>query len=64
MRIVAFERALELDPDHYMSYFRYALQMKADGRLEEAERLLKRAITLQPMSARLCLSDPNEATGD
>jgi tetratricopeptide (TPR) repeat protein len=52
MRIVAYERALELDPDHYMSYYRYALQMKADGKLDEAERLIRRAISLQPMSAR------------
>jgi tetratricopeptide (TPR) repeat protein len=52
MRIVAYERALELDPDHYMSYYRYALQMKADGELEEAERLIRRAISLQPRSAR------------
>lgn len=52
MRIVAFERALELDPDHYMSFYRYAMQMKEDGDLEEAERLMNRAITLRPMSAR------------
>ena len=52
MRIVAYERALELDPNHYMSYYRYALQMKADGDLDEAERLIRRAISLQPRSAR------------
>jgi len=52
MRIVAYERALELDPGHALSYFRYALQMQADGDLEEAERLMHRAITLQPMNAR------------
>ena len=52
LRIQAFERALELDPDHYMSYYRYAMQMKKDGNLEEAERLIKRAIQLRPMSAR------------
>jgi len=52
LRIQAFERALELDPDHYMSYYRYALQMKEDGDLEEAERLIRRAIVLRPMSAR------------
>ncbi len=52
LRIQAFERALELDPDHYMSYYRYAMQMKEDGNLEEAERLIRRAIQLRPMSAR------------
>lgn len=52
LRIQAFERALELDPDHYISYFRYAIQMKDDGKLEEAERLIRRAIKLRPMSAR------------
>jgi tetratricopeptide (TPR) repeat protein len=52
MRIVAYERALELDPGHYMSYYRYALQMKADGDLDEAERLIRRAISLQPRNAR------------
>jgi TolB-like protein len=52
LRIVAYERALELDPDHYMSYYRYALQLRADGDLEEAERLIRRAISLQPRSAR------------
>jgi adenylate cyclase len=52
LRIQAFERALELDPDHYMSYYRYAMQMKEDGKLEEAERLIRRAIRLRPMSAR------------
>jgi len=56
MRIVAYERALELDPGHAPSYFRYALQMQADGQLEEAERLMLRAITLQPMNARFRLA--------
>lgn len=52
MRIVAYERALELDPGHALSYFRYALQMQADGDLEQAERLMLRAIALQPMNSR------------
>jgi len=52
MRIVAYERALELDPGHALSYYRYALQMEADGNFEEAERMMLRAITLQPMNAR------------
>jgi Flp pilus assembly protein TadD len=50
--IQAFERALELDPDHYLSYYRYAMQMQADGNLEEAERLMRRAIVFRPTSAR------------
>jgi len=56
MRIVAYERALELDPGHAPSYFRYALQMQSDGDLEQAERLMLRAITLQPMNARFRLA--------
>jgi len=43
---------MQINPDHYMSYYRYALQMKTDGDLEEAERLIRRAITLRPMSPR------------
>jgi TolB-like protein len=52
LRIQAFERALELDPDHYMSYYRYARQMMADGDPDEAERLMRRAVRLRPMSVR------------
>ena len=52
LRIQAFERAIELDPDHVPSYYRYALQMKADGNLIDAERLINRAITLRPMNVR------------
>jgi tetratricopeptide (TPR) repeat protein len=52
LRVQAYERALELEPDHYMSFYRYALQLKDDGKLELAERLIKRAIQLQPMNAR------------
>lgn len=52
MRVVAFERALELDPGHDITYYHYAAQMSADGELEEAERLINRAIVLRPMSAR------------
>jgi tetratricopeptide (TPR) repeat protein len=52
VRIQAFERAIELDPDHDPSYYRYALQMKQNGNLEEAEQLIKRAARLRPMSKR------------
>lgn len=52
LRIQAFERALELDPGHHMSYFRYALLMKEDGDFDEAERLIRKAIQLHPMNAR------------
>ena len=52
LRVQAYERALELEPDHYVSYYRCALQLKDDGKLELAERLIKRAIQLQPMNAR------------
>jgi len=58
LSIQAWERALELDPDHTLSYYRYALQMKEDGKLDEAERLIKRAITLSPKSVRFRLGSP------
>jgi tetratricopeptide (TPR) repeat protein len=45
-------RTLELDPDHYMSYYRYALQMKEDGDFEDAEQLMRHAIKLRPMNPR------------
>jgi tetratricopeptide (TPR) repeat protein len=51
LRIQAYERALELDPDDALSYFRYGMEMRADGNFEEAERLVRKAIDLQPMSA-------------
>lgn len=52
LRIQTWERALELDPDHAISYFRYARELKEAGKLEEAERLLERAVTLSPANAR------------
>jgi tetratricopeptide (TPR) repeat protein len=52
LRIQAWERALELDPDHAISYYRYAVQLKENGKLDEAERLLKRAIRFNPGSER------------
>jgi tetratricopeptide (TPR) repeat protein len=52
LRIQAWERALELDPDHAISYYRYAVDLREEGKLEEAERLIRRAITLSPQNAR------------
>jgi hypothetical protein len=51
LRIQAFERALELDPDHDLSYFRLARELKANDELEDAEDLVKRAIRLRPGTA-------------
>ena len=45
-------RASELDPGHGASHFRYAAQMRQDGGPEKAQRLLTRAVALQPMSPR------------
>jgi adenylate cyclase len=53
LRVQAFERALELDPDHCMSYYRYALQMKNDGNLDEAEKLIRRALLFCPSDTRI-----------
>jgi hypothetical protein len=52
LRIQAYERAIELDPDHYRSYYRYAMQMKEDGKFEEAAQLIKRAIALYPSNPK------------
>jgi tetratricopeptide (TPR) repeat protein len=51
-RYQAFEHALELDPDHDVSFYRYAREMRRSGDLLEAERLIDKAIALRPMSAR------------
>jgi tetratricopeptide (TPR) repeat protein len=50
LRIQAWERALELDSDHFKTYYRYAMQSKEVGKLNVAERLLKHAIKLCPMN--------------
>jgi thioredoxin-like negative regulator of GroEL len=52
LKYQAWERALELDPDHAMSLYRYGAQKKISGSLEEAEGLLKRAVRLRPDNAR------------
>jgi tetratricopeptide (TPR) repeat protein len=59
LRIQAYERALELDPDHAISFYRYARDLQADGQLGEAERLVMRAITLEPRNVlyRTLLAD-------
>ncbi len=46
-----FRRALEIDPDHATAHHMYGmLSLAATGRLEEAERELRRATALQPLS--------------
>jgi hypothetical protein len=35
-----------------MSYYRYALQMKNDGNLDEAEKLIRRALLFCPSDTR------------
>ncbi len=52
LRIQAWERALELDPDHAVTYFRYGRELADADALEDAERLLLRAIALSPQDAR------------
>ena len=52
LRIQAFERALELDPDHDWTYYRYALQMREAGDSENAEVLIRQALKYRPASAR------------
>ena len=46
------ERALELEPDHPTSLFRYALLIsERSGDYEQAERLLRRTLALDPLDA-------------
>ena len=54
LQIRAWRRALDLDlnPDHAMSLYRYGVQKKIGGNLEEAEGLLRRAVRLRPDNTR------------
>lgn len=46
-------RALALDPGHAKTYYRYAREfLRFDGKVDEAERYLRKAIELAPMEAR------------
>jgi tetratricopeptide (TPR) repeat protein len=51
LRLQAYRRALDLDPDHAMSYFRLGGEMWAQGKLEDAERLVRKALDFNPMSS-------------
>jgi hypothetical protein len=52
LRIQAFERAIELDADHHLSYYRYAMEMKQAGELEVAENLIRQALLFAPQDHR------------
>lgn len=52
LRIQAFERAIELDADHHLSYYRYAMEMKAAGELRVAEDLIRQALAFAPQNER------------
>lgn len=52
LRIQAWERALELDPNHAITYFRYGRELADAGQLDDARRLLLRAVALSPQDAR------------
>lgn len=47
----AFDRALELDPDSAITYWRYAHWKQAEGDFHEAERLFRKALDYRPMDA-------------
>ena len=51
LRILMYERALELDPDNAQTYFRLAWARMGEGSPEEAERLFRRALEFHPQSA-------------
>lgn len=48
LRIQAFERAIGLDPDHHLSYYRYAIEMKQAGESKIAENLIRQALLFAP----------------
>jgi tetratricopeptide (TPR) repeat protein len=53
LRIQLWERALELNPNHWQTYFSLASQLLDDGRFREAERLYRKALEFDPMNANL-----------
>jgi len=53
LKIQAYQHALELDPNHAFSYFRLGWEMYVDGKLDEAERLWRRALELDPMDSNI-----------
>jgi hypothetical protein len=52
LRIQAFERAIELDPGHHRSFYRYAMEMKKAGELHVAEQLIRQALLFAPQDRR------------
>jgi tetratricopeptide (TPR) repeat protein len=51
LAIQAFEHALELDPNHAKSYYRLGLTKLRMGEPDEAERLVRKALDLDPLNA-------------
>jgi tetratricopeptide (TPR) repeat protein len=51
LRVQLWERALELDPNHAQTYIRLGMQVRSDGKLEQAERLFRKSLELNPMDA-------------
>lgn len=52
LRIQAFERAIELDPGHHLSFYRYAMEMRGAGELRVAEQLIRQALLFAPQDRR------------
>lgn len=51
LAIQAFEHALELDPGHARSYYRLGMTKLRMGEPDEAERLVRKALDLDPLNA-------------
>ena len=49
----AYRRALDLEPDHVMSYFRLGSVLWNEGDLAEAERLFRKALDYSPFSGNI-----------
>ena len=52
LRIQSFERAIELDPDHHLSFYRYAMEMKEAGEPQVAGDLIRQALLFAPQDER------------
>jgi len=51
LKIHNYTRALELNPNHALSYLRLALVIRKEGKLEEAGDLLRKGLELDPLNA-------------
>lgn len=51
LAVQAYEHALEIDPDHARSYHRLGLIKERENQPQEAERLVRKALSMDPLNA-------------